>query len=87
MIFTGVTLVNYLPMPYLCSGMWYSLSAAMRFSTSCKRSSWSWSSTRMALMVIFCVAILRWAVVLAHRAVTVRMDGAEVGIDRIRLFF
>lgn len=26
-------------------------------------------------------------VVLAHRAVTVRMDGAEVGIDRIRLFF
>lgn len=26
-------------------------------------------------------------VVLAHRAVTVRMDGTEVGIDRIRLFF
>lgn len=25
-------------------------------------------------------------VVLAHRAVTVRMDGTEVGIDRFRLF-
>ena len=88
MMFIGVTLVSYLLMPYPCSGMWYSLSAAMRFSTSCKRSSWSWSSTRMALMVIFCVVENPAVgdVALAHSSVTVRMDGTEVGIDRIRLF-
>ena len=34
MMFIGVTLVSYLPMPYPCSGIWYSLSAAQRFEPS-----------------------------------------------------
>ncbi|WP_411327299.1 hypothetical protein [Alistipes putredinis] len=40
----------------------------MWFSTSCRRSSWSWSSKRMALMVIFCDAILRWAMSVSSNA-------------------
>ena len=79
MMFIGVTLVSYLPMPYPCSGIWYSLSAAMWFSTSKHPDGTDGYLLRGNPAV--------GDVVLAHRAVTVRMDGTEVGIDRIRLFF
>ena len=74
MIFIGVTLVSYLPMPYVAQHILQTAELVMVKHTDCVNG------------YHLCGNPTVGDVVLAHRAVAVRMDGTEVGVHCFRLF-